>query len=84
MASSVLTDKFGFSMSQEIYAGVLAVFFVSYFLFCGNFKMFGRSYEAEIAQSQIEEKRSLIGSDQPQASFFDCFKSTKIEEERPF
>ena len=40
IVSSYLTDKFNFQYSQEIYGGVLAVFFILYFLFCGNFVMF--------------------------------------------
>ena len=38
-----LTDHFNFTIGQEIYAGILVVFSLSYFFSCGNFAMFGRS-----------------------------------------
>ena len=40
MFGSLLTDQFGFAMSQEIYAAILTIFFSAYFLLCGNFSMF--------------------------------------------
>lgn len=39
--SSILTEKFNFQTSQEIYSFILISFIIAYFLFCGNFAMFG-------------------------------------------
>lgn len=40
IAASSLSDLYGFQTTQEIYSVFLALFFVSYFLFCGHFRMF--------------------------------------------
>lgn len=38
--ASSLSEHYGFQVAQEIYSGLLFLFFTSYFLSCGHFKMF--------------------------------------------
>mmetsp|Transcript_35851 Transcript_35851/g.54979 ORF Transcript_35851/g.54979 Transcript_35851/m.54979 type:complete len:102 (+) Transcript_35851:1523-1828(+) len=47
ICSSYLTQMFGFTVSQEIYCFILFLFWGTYFLFCGNFKMFGAASAPE-------------------------------------
>lgn len=42
IAASSLSEAYGFQTAQEVYCGFLTIFFISYFITCGNFKMFGR------------------------------------------
>ena len=60
MTGSLLTDQFGFELSQEIFAGLLTVFFSSYFLLCGNYKMFIDTRKPKkVAEKDIEKNKSL-------------------------
>lgn len=43
VVSSYLTHHLGFQISQEIYAGILTLFFVAYFLMCGGMSIFAAS-----------------------------------------
>ena len=45
VVSSYLTDKYGFTTSQEVYTAYLTIFFIAYFFTCGNFSMFGKATE---------------------------------------
>ena len=57
IVSSYLTDTFSFQYSQEIYGGILAVFFILYFLFCGNFVMFSPDpIELQDDEEESEDK----------------------------
>lgn len=59
IAASSLAEAYGFQTAQEIYCGFLAFFFVSYFCFCGNFKMFGRE-AVKYNEVNLEEADALV------------------------
>ena len=60
MTGSLLTDQFGFEMSQEIFAAALTVFFTSYFLLCGNINMFFDTRKhKKISEKNIEKDKTL-------------------------
>jgi hypothetical protein len=40
IAASSLSETYGFQTAQEIYSGFLTLFFISYFICCGHFRMF--------------------------------------------
>ena len=79
IASSLLTEYFGFQVSQEIYCLVLTIFFSSYFVLCGNFSMFGSAEVSEFAEP--EEVQVLIPEDKKDEakSFFNCFSPQNNE-----
>ena len=61
MFGSLLTDQFGFAMSQEIYAAILTIFFSAYFLLCGNFSMFIDTRKKK--QISVDDENNKLISD---------------------
>ena len=59
IAASSLSERYGFTVAQELYSAFLAVFFLSYFLTCGHFTMFKKE-EVRADQVTADEQNALF------------------------
>lgn len=63
VVSSFLVETFDFRTSQEVYCVILTLFWLSFFLLCGNFSMFARVDSPEVLEEDpLNNYRAYSGT----------------------